>query len=693
MGNGNLKILLAGNTRYVTREWIEQAFPAGHVVVLGDRRIGLDKRISVVSLLPKQEIKALDKLFETYSFDQVVWFSPQLTPGGGSFEALGFLQTLLNCCCERTRVLCLEGRAVQPEGKAGIFPELCARLCETSAAQVQRVMLPWLYDAAAKGDFFASAFQAMQDKEPYYWAVGSDSPVCFLAMDDLAELVRRLFENWRVHDGALVAPDCFGVTMGQLAKQVHALWPDAPAPAFAKNRLEAVDCREDVLRREYMWFPRYSILDDLPAQKQVWEAARGTAPRREGWRARLMRHRRLVQTLELLLGGAVVELLTWATGAQVQFRMIDFRLLVIVLMGTVYGMQWGIAAAGLESIFLARAYAAQDVNWITLFYEPTNWVVFIAYFTVGAVCGYVRGKSRDDLQFARQEGESILRKFTFLRQLYQDAVRGNQELRRQIISSQDSFGKIFRVTQQLDVTEPREVFFKAVKVLGELLENESIAIYSVGKNKGFARLEASSRAIMRTVPQSLRMQMLEPALATLEKGEVWVNREFLPDMPAYLACARENGETVLLIEIVHAKYEQMTLYYQNLFKVLCGLIQASLLRALQTQAVLRERQCVPGTYRLLKPEVFRRAVRMAEQMQQEHVACSQLLCLEGEGRTPEALDVALAGKIRENDEAGYMEDGNVWLLLSQATPETLPIVCRRLEGAGFRVRVKEGLEL
>ena len=52
--------------------------------------------------------------------------------------------------------------------------------------------------------------------------------------------------------------------------------------------------------------------------------------------------------------------------------------------------------------------------------------------------------------------------------LYQDAVRGNQELRRQIISSQDSFGKIFRVTQQLDVTEPCEVFFKAVKVLGRL---------------------------------------------------------------------------------------------------------------------------------------------------------------------------------------------------------------------------------
>lgn len=233
----------------------------------------------------------------------------------------------------------------------------------------------------------------------------------------------------------LAVPDCFGLTMGQLSERVHALWPDAPQSAFSQSRLEAADCRADVLRRETMRFPRYSIVDDLPAQKQAWEAGRGNAPRRESWRARLMRRRRLVQTLELLLGRAAAELLTWATGAQVQFMMIDFRLLFIVLMGTMYGMQWGIAAAGLENIFLAHAYSAQNVNWLTLFYEPTNWVAFIAYFTVGAVCGYVRGKGRDDLQFAWQEGENVRKKFAFLRQLYQDAVRGNQELRRQIISS------------------------------------------------------------------------------------------------------------------------------------------------------------------------------------------------------------------------------------------------------------------
>lgn len=248
-GSDTLKVLVAGNTRYVTHKWLEQAFPSGQVVVLGDRRIGSDKRISVVSLPREQEVKALDKLFETYAFDRVVWFSPQLTPGQGSFAAMSFYQKLLNCCNPRTQVLCLEGRAVQPEGKLDIFSELSARLCEGAQAQAQRVLLPWLYDASAEGDFLSSAFATMQNAEPYYWSVQSSSPICFLAMDDLAELVRRLFENWRLHDGMLVVPDCFGLTMGQLSAQVHALWPKAPEPAFSPNTLARTACPDDVLRR------------------------------------------------------------------------------------------------------------------------------------------------------------------------------------------------------------------------------------------------------------------------------------------------------------------------------------------------------------------------------------------------------------------------------------------------------------
>lgn len=406
----------------------------------------------------------------------------------------------------------------------------------------------------------------------------------------------------------------------------------------------------------------------------------------------MKQHTFMVKLIELILGCLAAEFLTRAAGAQLQFKMIDFRLLYIVLMGTVYGMQWGIAAAGLESLCLIPVYAKQNINWITLFYEPTNWVVFIGYFTAGAVCGYVRGKGRDDLLFLLRENENIRKKFSFIRQLYKDTLQRNQELRRQIVSSQDSFGKIFRVTQELDVVDPKEVFLRAIKVLEELLNNDKIAIYSLGTNKNFARLESASRTVVGSVPQSLRMDQLAIALPVLERGEVWANNELLPDMPMYVAAAKENGEMVLLIEVLDAEYEQMTIYYQNLFKVLCGLIQASLLRSLQVKKIQHAEQCVPGTFRLLKPEVFRHEVEVAEKLQEEHVSCYQLIRIDCGNLTVEEAEQSILGKIRENDEIGLWKDGSIWLLLTQAFSENLHFVIERLESTGLSVQAKEELE-
>lgn len=688
-----MEILLAGNTRYVTGQWLQSAFPSSHVVVLGCERLRTDRAGGVLSIPQRLNAENVQDIFASYMFDCVVWFSSLLTPGEESFEEMELLNTLLGCCGTQTKVLYLEGPAIARQGRSSVLRELCALVCAHSKVPVQRLLLPWLYDASVPGDLLNRAFAALSRQEPFEWPVAASCPVSFLSMDDLAALLYRLFEDWQPVSETIAVPDCFGLTMGQIAEQAAALWPDVPRATYAAYTVEPLPMpeQEQVLRQRYHWFPRYSIMNDLADQLAAWRGGRGEkASARFNLRGWMRQHPFAVRLIELICGALFAELLTWASGAQVQFKMIDFRLLYIVLMGTIYGMHWGISAAGVESLFVIRAYVMQNINWLTLFYEPTNWIVFIAYFTVGAVCGYVRGKARDDLRFATQENQMIRQKFSFLRGLYQDTTNRNQVLQRQIVTSQDSFGKIFRVTQELDVTEPKEVFLKAIGVLEELMDNQSFAIYSIGNNKHFARLEASSRSIAQTVARSLRMDDMKAVLPTLEKGEVWVNRDFLPDHPIYLAAARENGAPVLLIEILQASYEQMSLYYQNLFKVLCGLIQASLLRALHVQRIQRAEQCVPGSSNILRPEIFQAELRIAQSMQEKNVSCYQLIELENDGRTLEEMEYALSGNVRENDVIGLGEDGNIRLLLSQISSENLPFVLRRLEKNGFRPRVEEG---
>ena len=54
-------------------------------------------------------------------------------------------------------------------------------------------------------------------------------------------------------------------------------------------------------------------------------------------------------------------------GNQAQFKMIDLRLVFIVLFGSLYGLGYGIAGAAAQAVSLLLAYESQGTKWYTLF--------------------------------------------------------------------------------------------------------------------------------------------------------------------------------------------------------------------------------------------------------------------------------------------------------------------------------------
>lgn len=85
----------------------------------------------------------------------------------------------------------------------------------------------------------------------------------------------------------------------------------------------------------------------------------------------------LIHILELISGFILFEFLNKYTGTYAQFKMIDLRLVFIVFMGSLYGINYGISAAALETCSLIAAYRQENVNIYTLFYEASNWIPFI----------------------------------------------------------------------------------------------------------------------------------------------------------------------------------------------------------------------------------------------------------------------------------------------------------------------------
>ena len=319
-----------------------------------------------------------------------------------------------------------------------------------------------------------------------------------------------------------------------------------------------------------------------------------------------------------------------------------------------------------------------------LFYAPANWLAFIVYFVVGASCGYVQLRNTETARFVQEENKLLCKRLEFTRKLYQDTLEDKRSFRRQILGRRDSFGKIYAVTQQLDMLQPQEICRKTVQIMEDVLENHSLTIYRMEKNQGFARLTAASAGMTPEPAHSLEVEQWLDVIRAIEQEGLWVNRGFLPGRPMYAAGVRQNGSLVVLIGLYTASEEQMTLYYQNLFRILCGLVETALVRAFEYESVVRENWYLPDTC-LLRPAVFAEQLATACSLQKDKMARHLLLQVTGTFKNRAEFNDRVRRSIRSTDAAGVGTNNAVYLLMNQTDEENLPLLTRRLDERGLHV--------
>ena len=686
-----MRVLLVGNTGYITKEFVQEAFPESEVFIMGNSLLKTErKKHLIVRPFPERD-EELEDIFRTYDFELMVYFSNYITFHGTMEGEAEKLRKVLSYCkrSKEIHVIYLTGPEAgyaATTGKTLLVrgaENLCCQYGKMYQIPVKIVRIPYLYSGVYKEDYFYKMFAAIRSGEPVEFQESPDQPLQFLNSMDLAELLEKMSDNWDEEYHYLNVPNVFSNTFRELEQKIKEI--DASVRIENKGLIpvEKIPPDDKVVRFKYGWFPKISLLEDFSDIYDQYLDSIGEKERRiDRWKIWLDKHRPIVKIVELVIGFFLFEFLNHLAGNQAQFKMIDLRLVFIVLFGSLYGINYGIAAAALETVSLLAAYEREGVGWTTLFYEPSNWIPFIFYFAVGAICGYVRMKNKENIEFVTDENKLIQEKFLFMRDMYQDSLYDKRTYKKQIMGSRDSFGKIFDITRKLDTVLPQELFIETIHVMEDMLENHAVAVYSLGKNSEFGRLEIASKEIRSEFPNSIRISKYQAAISELEDGNVWVNCELLPDYPAYMAGIRKNKELVMIVCIKEVRSDQMTLYYMNLFKILCGLVEVALLRALEYQEAAKNMQYVEGTH-ILKTSYFMERLETFHAMQDEMVASYILLRLEHPGKSKEEVDQILQHLIRANDVWGISEEGELYLILSQTDKESLPIVSGRLKKAGI----------
>ena len=694
-----MEVLVVGNTSYVDDDFCAKAFPGDHVQVVAASDAQRDG-----SPAPSSWNELLQHLDQAYEFDRVVYLSTYLTPHTETFGDIELLRSVFRACMDRQiQLLFVTGPAgtdgdVDAAGQTGkgIIAHAADDLCRYYAArdgiQAKILRVPYLYTASPVLDdpFLVPLFQSCSHGS-LVLKNSADAPLQALCAEELAVLVHRIFDSWDPAFEELGVADSFTHTLGDLGEALKRLFPGLQVTYG--DDAEASVVPSDTVRMRYGWFQRYDVLTDLSTIHARWEQSR--AGRRHPLRHaidRMREHTLPIICAETALAWALFECLERVFSQSAQLNVLDYRLLYVVLIGTLYGLDFGLVAALLASIGLAASYFTQyGYTFQGLFYEPSNWLPFIAYFVVGSVCGYVQLRNREALKAERAENELVRNRNDFLGRLYHDAVEDKQAYKRQIVGRHDSFGKIFAVTQELDVFNPRDIYRKCCELLGEILENDSVAIYHVSGG-AFARLVAASPAIAEDAARSLTLEQLAPLLGDGGRSNLWVNRELTPGLPMFGYTIERDGAPAVLIFVRSAAENQMTLYYQNLFRILCGLVESALGRAFDYEAVAQDKRCVDGTC-VLKQAVFGQELA-AEQALADGKMGSFLLLRVVPGMEPVGeLVGAIGSAIRESDAAGLVDGDVLYLLMRQAKACDLPIIRERLSAKQIAVEPVDGEDI
>ena len=691
-----MEVLVVGNTAYVDDDFCAKAFPGDHVKVV----VASEARRDESS--PHDSWKEmLQHLEQAYEFDRVVYLSNYLTPHTDAVGDIELLRSVFRACMGRQVQLLYVAGPAGAEGAAdaaeqtgkGIIARAANDLCRYYAAhkgvQAKILRTPFLYTASAtlEDPFLVPLFDACSTGSVALQGA-EDAAFPLLCAEELAVLVRRIFDSWDASFETLDVADSFHHTVGEVGDALKGLFGGL-AVSYGYAAGYALPA-SDAVRVRYGWFQRYDLLRDLSTIQARWAAAqtKKVNPLRAAI-DRIQVRTLPIKCLETVLAFLLFEGLTRLFAQSSQLNVLDYRLLYVVLIGTLYGLDFGLVAALLASIGLAiDFFVLYGYTFEGLFYEPSNWLPFIAYFVVGAVCGYVQLRNSEAIRVERDQNELVRNRNTFLAQLYHDAIEDKRAYKRQIVGRHDSFGKIFAVTQELVVLNPRDIYRKCCELMGEILENDSVAIYHVSGG-AFARLVAASPAIADDAARSLTLEQLTPILGDGGSSGLWVNRGLTPGLPMFGYAIERDGGPAVLIFVRRAAENQMTLYYQNLFRILCGLVESALGRAFDYEAVARDRRCVAGTC-VLKQEAFGQELA-AEQALADNKMGSFLLLRVVPGMEPIGeLVGAIGSAIRESDAAGLVDGDTLYLLMRQAQACDLPIIRERLRARQIAVEPVDG---
>lgn len=594
-----METLVTGHISSLSKTFYQQLKKHSRLVVMGEetKSIDTDERMKVIQ--PAHWEQHLPQTFSSHSFDSVVYFLNDLEEVEKKQEEVEqLIRVLDSCALHRPKKIVVVSSSysyrekmredseahslafLQESRLLSMCDDLCDLYRERYDLPLTVLHVPYLFSGNPGNSYISRKLKEMLLDDEVVLDGYPDQTMDFLAQEDLAVLMGRILLEKEKDIPKLDVPGKARLTVQELAEVLRSKRPSVTIRYSGKELFLSPPANSRLVYQEFQWSPEIDIRDEMDRMlaKMQKHLQRQRVPLRVHWQNFHNRFPFLFIGLELIVGYFLMQYLNeWAT-TLVPFRTIDFRLLFVVIFAAVHGHRAGILAAILAEVSLFMTYQAVGLDWRILFYNVENWIPFIIYLVVGAVLGYVRDQNRIQQASLKEENEDLVGRYVLLNDRYDDLLANKVDVEKQIISSQENFGRLFYTLNRLEKAETANFFPEALHALEELLNSKTISFYRVSDNPGSAHRLISSSSIQNQIPQKLQLDEDQRFMEALRRNEVWVNRSHQQGYPDFAYPVYRDGKLEMLISMHEVPFEQMNSYQENLFKVAGSLINASLQR-------------------------------------------------------------------------------------------------------------------
>lgn len=370
---------------------------------------------------------------------------------------------------------------------------------------------------------------------------------------------------------------------------------------------------------------------------------------------------------------------------------IDYNLIYIGIMGLLYGKKQAILATLYSLIIYITVFLNSGGDLVIFLYEPKHFIHVSMYLLVGVIAGYSIDKKNREIYSQKLNVSSLTQKYDFLKQIYNETRIVKEELERQIIDSEDSFGKIYNIVKKLDSLEKEFVYNSSVEVIEEIMKTNKVSVYSLNRSRKYLRLKAKSNVSNFHIPSSVKIEDYEEILEIIYKQKIFINRKLDENLPMMIAPVFDNdiNKAIAVIVIHEVSFENLTLYYENLFKTLVNLISGSLLRAYRHEQSISDKRYIKDT-EILKTEEFNHVLNTIIEKKDKFSMNSILIKVLEEEMSYVEINEKVSKCIRGEDYLGLQEDGHVYALLTNTNCIDINIVMERFKKKGISAEIVSG---